>query len=332
MREAIRDINQPFSYFKVEETNAPDIVMNIGGFEPQNRDCDVIDHKIYVKNDYIFCTEVLDKVRCSFEMSGIESSPTVVNVWTQGRSLRQKILPSLMAQNIFLRPLIDFKLLQKGIVSIHAAGVSKEGAAIIFSGRGGAHKTTFAMDLIRGKGYRFIGEDRVLLGQNGRVFAYPLHHRLFEYRLNSMATENYGRFDKPKYILYQGRRGKDTNYIQDSADLSSLYSLVKYDGSVIDCLALSKDEIVNKITRSQQMEYLISPRIMKMSSGRMYEYFAAYAYRFPYSKAATYWRDYRDMLHSLLRSKKYCEIYVPKEYNKNVLTGVVNVIENEMEV
>ena len=80
------------------------------------------------------------------------------------------------------------------------------------------------------------------------------------------------------------------------------------------------------------MEYLISPRIMKMSSGRMYEYFAAYAYRFPYSKVATYWRDYRDMLHSILRSEKYCEIYVPKEYNKNVLTGVLDVIENEKEV
>lgn len=327
MNEFVRDLNQPLSYFQVQKVGVPDVILNIGNFVPQNTNCEIINHKIYVKDDYIYSAEIIDKIACHTEITGLEAQTTVINAYTQRKTLRQRLLPSLMAQNIILRPIIDYKLMQKGVASVHAAGFAKNGSATVLAGRGGAHKTTLMMDVIRRFGYQFIGEDRLLLGQDGQVFAYPLYHQLFSYRLSKMETEEYKPFDKIKYLFYQKASSIQTDYIENRARFKSLFSIVKHTKSTIDYRLIPKSEIVKKITKSQQMENLNSPGIMKIKSGRLYEYFAAYAYCFPHSKVANYWIDCEELLHTLLDAEEYVEVYIPQEYNHKTLDRLLDIID-----
>ena len=322
--DLIEDINQPLSYFRTPHScSSPDITLNIGAFTPDNSHCDVIDHRFLVKRDYLFCTEVVDKVRCTCEITGLESSAIVMNVHTSLRYARQIALPSLIAFNIFLRPIIDYKLLELGIVSIHGAGVSSGTDAFVFSGRGGSHKTTLVMDLIRKHNLRFIGEDRILIDANRDVFAYPIHHRLFGYRLAHMETEDYGRWSKLRYLIYQGRGGSlSQHHICTRSQLKCLLSIVRHTGTTMSQSKITPPEMALKLRISQQAENISSPVIMGMSAGRMYEYLAAYAFKYPDSRAATYWTDYEGRLCDILQEDSYDEFYLPDRYTPTIAAAL----------
>lgn len=328
-REWVQDINQPFSYFRTNGTGSPpDVVLNIGPFEPQNNHCDQVDHRFLVKENYFYCMEFVDKIRCQCEIIGLDEGPTVINVDSELKNFRQLLLPSLIAQNIFLRPLLDYKFHQKGILSIHALGVAKHDNAFIFSGRGGAHKTTFAMDLIRDHGYQFQGEDRLLLNPKTRtVYAYPIHEQLFRYRLAQMATEDYSRLDKVRFLYEQFRGQEPKSYIANQAQLAGISSIVKYNGDAMSREEVSPRSLARKIRSSQQMESLSSPVIMKMSAGRIYEYFAAYAFKFPASQVAKYWASYEQMLEQVLEEETSNEFYLPEQYTRGLTQNLVDYME-----
>jgi hypothetical protein len=326
--EFLKDINQPLSYFEHKFIKAPDIILNIKKFEPDKKKCDVINNKIFIKKNYIYCKEIIDKVKIQCEIIGLEHVPTIINFSTDSKKLVHKLFPLLMAQNLVLRPLLDFKLLQKGIISLHAAGVAKNNAAIIMTGRGGAFKTTLAMDLIRKSGYQFIGDDRLLIGKNNQVFAYPIYQNLFDYRLKKMETENIYRLNKLRYIFYSKNRNFNKNYVSDISKLSKLISIVKHNKNSIDYREITKKNLLKKIRLSQQIENISVPGIMKMTSGVMYEYFSAYAYKFPFSKIATYWADYEKSLSHNLKKKEYTEVYIPPNYDVKIYNAILKFIQN----
>jgi len=55
--ELLRDLNLRFTYFEVDNVKNPDIILNLGPFKPENKDCTIIDHKYYIKNNYFYCKE-----------------------------------------------------------------------------------------------------------------------------------------------------------------------------------------------------------------------------------------------------------------------------------
>jgi len=325
--ELVKDINQPLSYFGSDFIKEPDIILNIGEFNPQNDHCDVVDHKIYVKKGYLYSEDFIGQTKCNIEILGIESPRTTINVWYDLKRLHKLLIPHLIAQNIFLRPIIDFKLTQKKIISMHAAGFAKNGKALVLSGRGGAFKTTIVMDMIRNYEYNFVGEDRLLLGNDGNVYPYPIYHKLFSYRLEKMATEEFHRFDKIKYLLYQINKGENPDYISKPALLQALCSIVKHDGPEMETSRIPQRDMVKKIVMSQQMENIDSPGIMGINTGKIFEFFSGYAYKFPRSKVASYWNDYRELLSGYLTRDTYAEIYIPKSYYPRLCDELLNTIE-----
>lgn len=326
-RELVKDINQPLSYFATGIIKKPDIVLNIGEFTPDNGHCDVVDHKIYVKKNYLYSSDFIGKTKCSVEIAGLESSTTTINVWCELKKLHKWLIPDLIAQNVFLRPIIDFKLVQKNILSIHAAGYAKDDKAVILSGRGGAFKTTLVMDMIRHYGYHFVGEDRLLLGEGGHVYAYPVYHKLFTYRLKKMETENYQRLDKLKYFLFQRSQGEHPDYIADHSSLQAICSIVKYGKTRMASSQISKADMVEKMVMSQKMENINSPGIMGINDGKIYEYFCGYAYRFPDSQIASYWNDYSDLLSRCLTEDTYKEIGIPKKYDRGLCGNLMRIVD-----
>ena len=63
-----------------------------------------------------------------------------------------------------------------------------------------------------------------------------------------------------------------------------------------------------------------------MSSGIMYEYFAAYSFKFPFSEIASYWQNYEKILCKRLAAPNYLEIYIPSEYSRKTYDAVLELI------
>lgn len=314
-KDLIKDINLPHSYFEAEHIGKPDIILNLGDFIPQNEGCYIVDNKWYIKTDYIYCSEYIGKIKFKIEIIGIETSPTVINVSTNIRKIKQIFLPSVMAQYVVLKPIIDFKLLCKGFVSVHAAAVANEKGAIVFLGRGGAFKTTLAMDYIRNLNYGFLGDDRVILNEN-YAFSYPVHYKLFDYRVNKMKTEDYSLFDKYKYLFYQKSKRYIPKYAVDKARISSIYLVSKSNGKEMKAAKLTKSDVITKTVNSHKIENISGPVLMGISKG-LYDYFTAYSYVFPDSKISRYWDIYESMLAKYLDADEYYEISFPKTYTKS---------------
>ena len=317
-RDIIKDINLPYSYFETEHGDNPDIILNLGDFIPENEGCYVVDHKWYIKTDYIYCSEHIGKIKFKIEIIGMETSPTIINVSTNIRKIQQLFLPSVLPQHIVLRSIIDFKLLCKGFISIHAAAVANENGAIIFLGRNGTFKTTLSMDYIRTMKYKLLGDDRVIISKT-KAFSYPIHNKLFEYRVNKLKTEDYSSFDKYKYLIYQR---SNQYHIVDKADISSMYLIAKSNGKKMKAEQLPRNDVLIKIINNHKMENINGFSVMGISKG-LYDYFAAYSYVFPDSKIARYWDIYGSMLAKFLDADEYYEIFLPRTYTKTTFQDFV---------
>lgn len=325
-RDPVRDMNLPYSYFETEHIDEPDIILNLGDFVPDNGGCHVVDRKWHIRSNYIYCSEHIGKIRFKTEIIDIESPATIVNVSTNVRKIRQLLLPSVLPQYFVLRSIIDFKLLCKGFVSVHAAATANENGAVVFLGRGGTFKTTLSMDYVRAMQHNFLGDDRVIIVGN-RVFSYPLHAKLFEYRVAKMRTEDYSRFDKYKYLIHQTSSHHGSGHIADEADISSVYLITKTNGDGMKAARLARDEVLTKTVNSQKMETISGPVLMGISKG-LYDYFTAYSYVFPESKIAHYWDTYGSTLAGYLNADEYYEISLPRTYTEDTFRDFIDLTHN----
>jgi hypothetical protein len=221
--------------------------------------------------------------------------------------------------------MIDFKLLSRGFVSLHAAAAANSGGAVVFPGRGGTFKTSLMMDYVRELNYSLLGDDRIIVKENN-VFSFPVHSKLFDYRINNMKTEDYLRFDKYKYLLYQRFHKQKCNYITDKARISSIYFIIKSTEKDIKVLEISKSDVLAKTVQSHKMETISGPVIMGVSKG-LYDYFAVYSYVFPRNKIAYYWDIYESILDKSLNNNKYYEIFLPRTYSKTTFRKFAKLVE-----
>jgi hypothetical protein len=257
-------------------------------------------------------------------LQDLETTPIIINFSSNIRKIRQLFLPSVLSQQVFLKQLINFKLVCKGFVPIHAAAVSKEKKAIVFPGRGGTFKTTLSMDFARNLGYKIFGDDWVIIDKN-KVYCYLIHSRLFDYRVNKMKGEKYFILDKFKYLMYQKFRSYDPKYVVDNAEISSIFFIAKSDGKQIKAIKLAKNDVIAKAVNSYKIEFMSAPAFTGFSKG-IYDYFAAYSYVFPDSKIARYWDIYELTLDDYLSYDTYYEIFLPRTYTKTTFRDFTELI------
>lgn len=86
-----------------------------------------------------------------------------------------------------LEPVMYLKLLERGVLFLHAAGVARDGAGYLLPARGGAGKTTFSLALLE-HGFRLLGDDLLLVDTKARVVhPYPRPLHLFAYNVDKLA-------------------------------------------------------------------------------------------------------------------------------------------------
>ncbi|VVB54062.1 Uncharacterised protein [uncultured archaeon] len=327
-------LNVEHRFFEVDSIDKPDIILNIGKFKPSNEDCYILDNKYYIKENYFYCKDSIDKTKWELEILGFESGDTVMNFDIKVPGILG-LLPILGAHNLFISPLIDYKLSKKGYFLLHSAGLSKDKKAFLLSGMGGAFKTTLAMDFTRKAGFDFMGDERVILhGKN--VLSYPVGLVSFGYRCKFLQTEKKRNIlDKINLIKYNFNNyyhldRTDVN-VAEMSKLCALFFISRQ--SERERLTIRETDLQKAIDRlvinnKIEMNHAYMPNLMGISMNRFLEYMLVYSFIFPNSLISTHWENMKKNLKVMLEEIPIYEIELPKEYDNNVFNDIQNYVKS----
>jgi hypothetical protein len=85
-----------------------------------------------------------------------------------------------------LEPIMYLKLLEDGVLFMHAGGVTKDGGGILLPAYGGTGKTTLSMALLN-QGHKLLGDDLLLVDiARGVVHPYPRPLHIFTYNVKNL--------------------------------------------------------------------------------------------------------------------------------------------------
>lgn len=322
-RGLLRPINLEFAFFETSDhSGEPDIVLNISRFVPQKGDCHLIDHKYHVRPNYFYCSDAAGQAKWETEITGFESGNTVVNFWGRSRGKEALLYPDLLPQDLVLKPLIEYKLCKRDNLLIHAAAVCKDNRAYLLAGRGGAYKTTLAMQLVQRSDFHLMADDQAIL-QGDTVLSFPKHIAQLSFKLEHMQTEDYGLFDKLRIIGYLCRGQFDVQ-IPYSAPLQAIIFVSRTNTDDINISKVSVSIALEKLVLNNMMDM----NSLGMMSGLFLRYMQAYAFVFPNSDIAQHWNLLRQGLAEILSKVPLFEMQVPATFTMNTLDAFENLVQD----
>lgn len=339
-KDFLRDLNLPFSYFETQDVKDPDIILNIGKFKADNKKCYVVDHKYYIKENYFYCRDSGGTANWEVEIEGFEKGKTIINYYGKIYGPESWIYPDLLSQDIFLRSIIDYKLKKKGYYLVHSAGICKDDSGILFTGRGSSFKTSLAMDLVRKYKYGFLGDDKVIMGGNHKLYSFPVHLKSFEYKSCNLRDENFRNtsgnisiksiIDFYKFIK---TLKNSSNYranklpIIDSAELKSLF-FVNRTNYMNKIQKEEKNNKFKQICLNSMAEIIKGHTFMFFDYGQyFYKYILAYSFIYHDNLLRKHWHNSNNDLSKILNNISIYGIYIKNNYDKSILNDLKQFIE-----
>lgn len=318
--------NLKYSFFESSAyLKNPDIILNIGKFQPQNVNCDFLGHKYYVKDNYIYCKDKGRNAKWEVEINGFEDGQTTINFNGKGAGIMGILLPSFLAQE-FLVPIIEYKLAQVNNFLIHAGAVNKNINSYALAGRPGAYKTTLIMDLIRKEGFSLLSDDRIIISKNG-VLPFPISGFLLDFMMNCMDTEK--RTKLHEIILLKRLIFNQLGEAQSIFSASTLKSLIfisRANTNHINERPIVLKEAIDKLIINNKSEYVsFNPT---QASGSFNNYMLVYSLIFPENRIAAYYDKLHDNLKYVLLDIPMYEIEMPYDYSPDGFKKLLKYINN----
>lgn len=192
---ALKGFDCPHSWFEARPGGPPDLAVDIGAFTPDLAGCANVDHAFFLKRGYAYFRGSDKGLSWQAEVRGLDDLAGPVTVrFDAPRANRLRfpwgLFPDLVLTLYVLNPLLELMLWKRGLLLLHSAGVEKDGRACLIAGRGGVHKTTFAMAMLR-RGWRLLGDDMVLL-RGGAALCFPTLIQELDYLVRRRPTEDLG--------------------------------------------------------------------------------------------------------------------------------------------
>lgn len=316
--------NFPYSYFEVEHVDNPSIILNIAPFEPDNDGCDIVFGKYHVKEGYVYCHDQEGLSSWHVEFHGIGTEKTVINFCWNRLPPRALIAPSYFPQAIYIEPLLDFKLAEKGYCLLHSAAVAHNKKAILFAGRSGASKSPIIAYYLKERGYSFMGDDKVII-KEGNVYSFPRSIKLFNYSFKHDYTKELGGLLEKVKAVYYMRQTEDKNGyefgLEDKASIYSINILSKSQETELPLIHPKKrEEIVSSLVNSNLGELVCD--LLNTNKLSIDSYFLncmlAYSYIFPDSLYSTYSALIRKNIdNALYNNLRMSEIVLGTSYTKS---------------
>jgi hypothetical protein len=325
-RKFLNHIDKEFYFFKSEGGRRPDMIINIGKFRPDNKDCSIVNHQYYVKKNYLYCKDSYKVVKWEVEIKGIENGPIVVNF--DGNYLSDSFLCRYI-----IEPLMRIRMNEKGYAFIHSSGVSDGKNAFLFGASKGVAKTSTILNLV-GEGGIFLSDDFTILSRNGTVYSYPTTIHLFQYNIKAVPIvqkklKASGQIEmRTKDLLYKLSLGYgslplnvDVADIFGSSKVGTKYPLKGF----LFVEKSSENRItVEKMKASDLAKQIVA--INKIETFNFLDYMLAYSTVFPNNKLEAHWKITEDNVSKGLKGKPVYKIRVPKVYTGEVLETIKQIL------
>lgn len=326
--DLLRGLDLELAPFRVENTSEIDILFKVGNFSPSNDNCYIVDHKYYIKDNYFYCLDSSSDLRWEFEIFNFENGEMIIN-YNYNSNKFKSLISRFAIESFLLRPIIFYKLIEKGYFMIHAAGISKGDKAYIFPGRGGSFKTSLVMDFVNNADYNYLGDDWVIL-HNNRVLNFPAHLQLFGYILSKKEGENIDIFNKINFLKHLLTKNPilDNVPVVKSSKLEAIFFLKRSTETGVNVKKINPKYAVNKLIQNNKLETILpSNTICGFSLGPFYKYMLAYSYVFPNSTIAKFWNNMGSKLIDLAQNRPSYEIYIPEKYTQDTFEEIFDIIQ-----
>ena len=320
-----KKLNLEYDFFKTKELISPDFTINVSPISPINSK----KHKS-IKN-YIINKNLLyaKENKWDIQFKNIESNKTEITIYPKFNGFRNLFKYSAI-KNLFVRPLISVRLLQKKCALIHSAGISIGNKGSLFVGRPGVFKTSIIIDMIRNYNLKFIGDENVII-KDKYLYSFPINIKSLVYKINHFETE------KPKNKIQKAKLIKgilfnnqiENIYISEPCRISCVFFLEKSERFKVRKINLHN--IIKNLIDNEREEIGISPT--HMFSGIKYNnynlYLDSYCSKFPESNLSNIWSNLENIINEAYKNASIYLVSIPKKYNINISNELRNIIINE---
>lgn len=251
----IKDLNFRYHYFEKNALEDPDIVVNIGSFKPDLKECFSIGRKFYIRKNYIYLRDSDKNLGWEAEILDIEKDFIRINFSHNFRNYVRFpwcLFPDLIMELYILQPLIEWKLSLKNCLLLHSAAICNDDKAVLIAGRGGSQKTQHVIDLLQ-KGFQLISDDMVIL--NGtQVLSLPLSLGLFTFCYEKIRREELNVMNRIRLFTFLLKKNNTMVPIVNQASLDKVFLIFLTQKGVAKIKDLDISKAVGHLAWNQKME------------------------------------------------------------------------------
>lgn len=316
-----------YNYYKdVELSNDNvDFIINIGYFNPKNKDCFILDDRYYIKDNYFYCSDNRKLSKWKVEIEYLEGNTTIVNISVN-------FWGNISIISNFIDFLIHFKMTMKGYPMIHASGVLIENKGILFAARSGGGKTTIATHLME-KGFKYFGDNFVILNKN-KIFNFLSPLNIFTYNITPLIKRQLSFNQKVSISIKNLIYILSGKYIKIFTKLNLFEILPKTiansgELSTIIFLIPKGELSIKKISRTDAIGYLVYNQQIEFIHMPFLNYISVYSYIHPNSKVSTHWQIYEEALNNAIdKCTNIFRIEVPQKYDLSTVNEILRLVND----
>lgn len=179
-----------------EESKKPDLVINVTDhkdFDVRKDGFEKHDHWFYGINGgkFVYYEDTIFGMKDKVFLKDIDGK-TTITMTTGTLKIDNYIVPrSRGSISDLINIIIDLKILSAGLVTIHAACLSKNNSAIILSAFPNVGKTLCTLQLLQ-NGFKYLSDDTLMVDTKGKAYAHPF--------ISTIGYYDFLRFIKPEDI------------------------------------------------------------------------------------------------------------------------------------
>ena len=311
-------LEKTFRHYEVSELENLDLIIRVGSFVPDLKDCAIIDGKYFVKRNYVFYKSSYKMAWWETEIEGIERELTEVRI--QCNAFGRMVIPGETIYN-----LIRFKLGQKGYPLLHGSAVGKGGRAYVFSARGGTGKTITTLNFVK-RGFDYYSDDSVILGDH-EIFGFVVPFNLrFTYDIESLLRIQFSPKTKRELFL------KRCIYLLTAGKISLFTTLEAR--QVFPDAVQSRGPLEKVYILFQGPEFSIQKNIplewattdilinMQFESPELISLLLAYSYCVPQNTLSNFWETIAEAVSNALWGVETHRISIPVSYSDEVFLKI----------
>jgi hypothetical protein len=252
------------------------------------------------------------------EIHGIEKEKTEVRI--QCNPFGRAVIPGETIYN-----LIRFKLATQGYPLVHGSAVGKDGAAYLFSARGGTGKTISTLNFVK-RGFDYYSDDSVILGDHeilGLIVPFNLR---FTYDVEALLGIKFSPKTKRELFL------KRLLYFLTLGQISLFTTLEAkevFAASIRERALLKKVYILFHgpefaIEKDVPLEWVVNDLLInfQFECPELIGLLLAYSYCYPENPLSHFWERVNQQLYDSLSGVESHRISIPTLYSDEVFSRV----------